>query len=353
MKLNTLILKPENPCETDPSIAIAAKLLREGKTVAFPTETVYGLGANALDPDAVAGIFTAKGRPSDNPLIVHISDFDDVEALVESVSPLARQLMSLFWPGPLTLVMKKNTSVPAVVTAGLNTVAVRMPSHLLARALIRAAGVPVAAPSANLSGRPSPTSPEDVIRDLSGRVACILCGEISEIGLESTVVDVTGDVPVILRPGGITLEMIFKVVGSGYYDEAVDRKLIPGEQAKSPGMKYAHYAPDAEVRIFTGQKDRVRCAILDQYKALTQEGRAVGIMTFEEHMHNFSGLDNVLSLGHLSSLDEVGQNLFRTLRAFDAIGVEIVLSESVEATGFGKAIMNRLIKAAAYRVINT
>jgi L-threonylcarbamoyladenylate synthase len=353
LNVNTLILHPGTGEALSEMIEKAAALLRSGETVAFPTETVYGLGANALDPAAIKKIFAAKGRPSDNPLIVHIADFEDLEALVEEVSVMAKDLMNAFWPGPLTLVMKKKPEVPFEVTAGLPTVAVRMPVHVLARRLIRAAGVPVAAPSANLSGRPSPTSAEDVIRDLDRRVACIVCGDTSEIGLESTVVDVTGKEPVILRPGGITLEMIREVAGSGRYDEAVDRKLLEGEQASSPGMKYAHYSPDAEVLIFTGLQENVRSAVKARYETLKSCDKVVGVMTFDEHLEDYAGLDHVMSLGHLSKLEEVGQNLFRTLRAFDDAGVEVILSEGVEDTGFGKAIMNRLIKAAGYRIIGT
>jgi len=347
----TLILGSDAAVISDAELLYAAELLREGETVAFPTETVYGLGGNALKPSAILKIFKAKGRPSDNPLIVHIADLEDLNGLVAEVSPLAETLMKAFWPGPLTLVMKKRPEVPAEVTAGLDTVAVRMPVHDLARRLIRLSGVPVAAPSANLSGKPSPTRCEDVIRDLSGRVACILCGELSEIGLESTVVDVTGEEPVILRPGGITLEMIRGAVGSGKYDEAADRKIRKGEAARSPGMKYTHYSPDAEVILFEGDPEAVAAEILKRAAAYVQGGRRVGIMTFDERVDLYLGSGEVLSLGSAQRLDQVAQNLFQTLRTFDADKIDVVLSETVEDSGLGKAIMNRLIKAAGYRVV--
>lgn len=350
-EIQTLILGNEDEGITEASLLCAARLLRSGETVAFPTETVYGLGANALEPSAILKIFQAKGRPSDNPLIVHISDFESLDSLAREITPLARRLAAAFWPGPLTLVMKKQDHVPPEVTAGLETVAVRMPDHVVARALIREAGVPVAAPSANLSGKPSPTSCEDVIRDLDGRVACILCGEISEIGLESTVVDVTGVEPIVLRPGGVTLEMIRAVVGCGRYDNGVDRKLKDGEEARSPGMKYAHYAPEAEVILYKGSYNKIKAAVEMEACKLRSEGKHVGIMTFDEHLEDFEGLGKVLTLGHQENLEEIGRNLFRTLRAFDALNVDVVLSETVEETGFGKAIMNRLVKAAGYRIV--
>lgn len=346
-----LIFGSDDAVISDEELQLAAELLREGETVAFPTETVYGLGGNALKPSAILKIFEAKGRPSDNPLIVHIADLDALDGLVAEMSTLAETLMTAFWPGPLTLVMKKRPEVPFEVTAGLDTVAVRMPAHELARRLIRLSGVPVAAPSANLSGKPSPTRCEDVVRDLSGKVACILCGELSEIGLESTVVDVTGEVPVILRPGGITLEMIRGAAGSGRYDEAVDRKIREGETARSPGMKYTHYSPDAEVFLFEGDPEAVASEILKRAAEFAQAGSRVGIMTFDEHVGIYAGSGEVLSLGSIDRLDQVAQNLFKTLRAFDSGKINVVLSETVDDSGLGKAIMNRLIKAAGYRVI--
>jgi L-threonylcarbamoyladenylate synthase len=349
--MKTLILAADDDGISDEALLQAAQLLREGETVAFPTETVYGLGGNALIPSAIKKIFKAKGRPADNPLIVHIADREALGGLAREVTPLAEALMAAFWPGPLTLVMKKRPEVPSEVTGGLDTVAVRMPAHPIARRLIRLSGVPVAAPSANLSGRPSPTLCEDVIRDLSGRVACILCGTLSDIGLESTVVDVTGSEPVILRPGGITLEMIQAVVGSGRHDEAVDRKLVEGEAARSPGMKYTHYSPEAEVILFRGDPEAVSVEIHGQAKRYQLEGKRVGIMTFDEHAEAFLDCEVVLSLGSLSRPEQVAQNLFRTLRAFDDRHIDVVLSETVDDKGLGKAIMNRLIKAAGYRIV--
>ena len=350
-RMVTLILGSENKGLTEAELLKAAALLREGETVAFPTETVYGLGANALEPSAIKKIFEAKGRPSDNPLIVHIAERTDLEGLVAEITPLAEALMAAFWPGPLTLVMKKKPEVPGEVTGGLSTVAVRMPNHPLARALIKASGVPVAAPSANLSGRPSPTRCEDVIRDLEGKVACIVCGTLSQIGLESTVVDVTGTVPVILRPGGVTLEMIREVAGDGHFDEGVDRSVQEGEVVRSPGMKYAHYAPEAEVILFQGRTEAVISAIKADAVEYDKVGKRVGIMTFDERRPEYEGYGVVLSLGRAGDLEEVARHLFKTLRTFDAMGIEVVLAETVEEQGLGKAIMNRLIKAAGYRLI--
>lgn len=348
---NTLILGADTAAISEEDLLRAAALLREGETVAFPTETVYGLGGNALKPMAIRKIFKAKGRPADNPLIVHIADREALDGLVREVTPLAEALMAAFWPGPLTLVMKKQPEVPSEVTGGLDTVAVRMPAHPLARRLIRLSGVPVAAPSANLSGRPSPTRCEDVIRDLSGRVACILCGALSDIGLESTVVDVTGSEPVVLRPGGITLEMIRAAVGTGRHDEAVDRKLVEGEAARSPGMKYTHYAPEAEVILFRGDPEAVLAEICARAKQLSLEGKRVGVMTFDERAQAYSDCGEVISLGSCFQPEQVAQNLFRTLRTFDERAVDVVLSETIEDSGLGKAIMNRLIKAAGYRIV--
>lgn len=327
----------------------AAKALQNNETVAFPTETVYGIGANALSDEAVAKIFEAKGRPSDNPLIVHIAKQEDLNHLVKEVSDVAKKLMDAFWPGAITLIMPKNDSVPNAVTAGLSTVAIRMPSHPVAKGLIELSGCPVAAPSANISGRPSPTCGRDVVADLEGRVSVILYGEDAQIGLESTVVDVTGEEPVVLRPGGITLEMIIEAVGSGKYDEKLNMKLATGEKPKSPGMKYTHYSPKAEVYVFTGDLEKVETAIKERIKDAHARGVRPGVMTVSELGEDFEGAI-VLKVGSFKTPETAATNLFKTLREFDLLGAEEVYAVGFELEGIGMAIMNRLIKAAGHRV---
>ncbi len=329
----------------------AAKALREGEAVAFPTETVYGIGANALDPVAVAKIFKAKGRPSDNPLIVHIVKRSELDPLVSKVTPHAEQLIEAFWPGALTLILPKSNLVPNAVTVGLKTVAVRMPSHPVARKLIEMANCPVAAPSANLSGKPSPTCGEDVVADLNGRVAVIVYGEDASIGLESTVVDLTGDEPVVLRPGGVTLEAIQKVVGCGRYDEKLNKQLTKDEQPKSPGMKYTHYSPEADVTLFSGNLEKVREEIEKRVQEAIKEGKRPGVMTVDEMGMAFEGAI-VLSLGALERPEEGANLLFKTLRDFDRLGADVVFAVAFEEKGIGKAIMNRLIKAAGHKIIH-
>lgn len=329
----------------------AAQILRAGGTVAFPTETVYGLGANALDPVAVSKIFQAKGRPSDNPLIVHIADARDLSALASSVSLTAEKLMEAFWPGPLTLIFQKKPEVPESVTAGLDTVAVRMPSHEVARALIREAGVPVAAPSANLSGKPSPTDSEHVILDLNGRVDAIVCGRASDVGLESTVLDVTGEIPVILRPGGVTREDIIKVVGACELDPALEKSMDKSLTPKSPGMKYTHYAPAADLYIYDGKAEAVTKAMKKQMEAYVSQGLKVGILTCDEHFDLFAA-GWVKSLGSLEAPGVMASRLFSVLREFDSDEVDVILSEGFPKEGIGHALMNRLMKAAGHRVIN-
>lgn len=329
----------------------AAQALKNGETVAFPTETVYGIGANALDSEAVQKIFKAKGRPSDNPLIVHIVEKDELKPLVNEVTPHAKQLMEAFWPGALTIILPKSNLVPEAVTVGLQTVAVRMPSHPVARKLIAMAGCPVAAPSANLSGKPSPTCGADVVNDLNGRVSVIVYGEDAAIGLESTVVDLTGEEPVVLRPGGVTLEDIQRVVGCGRYDEKLNKQLAKDEQPRSPGMKYTHYSPEADVTIFSGQIEIVKAEIEKRVQEVIKSGKKPGVMTVEEIGTNFEGAV-VLSLGSLEHPEEGANLLFKTLRDFDRMGAEVVFAVAFEEKGIGKAIMNRMIKAAGHKIIH-
>ena len=322
----------------DASIRRAAALLRAGELVAFPTETVYGLGADALNAEASARIFAAKGRPADNPLIAHIAGESGLAGLI-ALEPCAcaRALMRAFWPGPMTLIFPKSPRVPREVTAGLDTVAVRMPSHPVARALISAAQTPIAAPSANRSGRPSPTTAAHVLEDMEGRIPLILDGGPCEVGLESTVVDVTGARPRILRPGGVTLEMLEGVVGDVDVDEGVLHQLQAGSQARSPGMKYKHYAPKGEVTIVTGPRAAQEIARL--YDAAA--GRAA-ILAFSQADY---GARRVYRLKNAPG------ELFAALRQLDEDGMETIYAEDVPTTGVGLAVMNRLMRAAAFRVV--
>lgn len=331
---------------TPEALAQAGALIRSGELVAFPTETVYGLGANALDADAVKRIFEAKGRPGDNPLIVHISAVEQLGPLISvEPSPMARALMDAYWPGPMTLIFPKSDLVPPAVTAGLDTVAVRFPAHPAARALIDAARRPVAAPSANRSGRPSPTTAAHVLADMDGRIPMILDGGPCAVGLESTVIDMTGDVPRILRPGGVTPEMIEAVCGAARVDEAVMRPLREGERPRSPGMKYRHYAPRGSLTVVQGDEAAVIARIKQLYDAA--EGTPL-ILALEGHLPAY-GDRRALSLG----VDAAGmaRALFDALRQADDLGADALFSEAVPADGLGLAVMNRLGRAAAFHII--
>ncbi|PFA68240.1 threonylcarbamoyl-AMP synthase [Bacillus sp. AFS015802] len=327
-----------------PQIVDAAKFLQQNEVVAFPTETVYGLGANATSDDAVEKIFKAKGRPSDNPLIVHIANKDQLADLVEEVPSNAAKLIDAYWPGPLTIIFKNKQGVfSGQVTAGLDSVGIRMPDHPVALSIIEAAGLPIAAPSANRSGKPSPTTAQHVIDDLDGRIAGVVDGGETGVGVESTVVDCTGSVPVVLRPGGVTKEQLEEVVGK----VEVDPSLKEGKGApKSPGMKYTHYAPDAPVYLVDGTKeDLQRC--VDEKR---REGKKVGVLTTEERMDWYQA-DIIFSVGRRDNLNTVAQHLYDTLRAFNRSDVDIIFAEMFPEEGVGLAIMNRLQKAAGYRVI--
>ncbi|MGB3367753.1 MAG: L-threonylcarbamoyladenylate synthase [Acidaminobacteraceae bacterium] len=330
----------------------AARLLRENEVVAFPTETVYGLGGNALSKEAISKIYKAKGRPSDNPLIVHIAEISDLDVLVAEIPEVAKKLMDKFWPGPLTLIFKKSDKVPAQVTGGLNTVAVRMPSHAVARELIRLSGVPVAAPSANISGKPSPTSFEHVIADLSGRVAAIVCGDVSSVGLESTVVDISSKNPMILRPGGVTIEMLSKVVDNVSYDPAIINisekdNLIP----MSPGMKYRHYSPSAPLIVINCKDKDFVLVLNDLAKDLDFELSDIGVLCSKGASLELSNYV-VKNVGAYNDLDEVASNLFDALRYFDTTSVKIIYAQGFPLVGIGQAIMNRLNKASGGKAIN-
>lgn len=327
----------------------SGKVIRSGGLVAFPTETVYGLGANALDSEAVKKIFIAKGRPQDNPLIVHISDFN-MDDLVESVPPIAEKIMKKFWPGPLTLIMKKSAKIPYVTSAGLDSVGIRMPSNLVARKLIEKAGVPIAAPSANISGKPSPTNIERCIEDLNGKVDFIIGGEKCDVGLESTIVDCTVEPPCILRPGGITLEMLREIDPNIYIDPAIMKKADKNFKPKAPGMKYRHYAPKAPVKIIAGNLEKSIAKINEMVQNYIDDGKKVGIMSTDETNDRYYNAI-IKSLGSRKDLNSIAHNLFKTLSEFDNENVDIILSEAFKEEEIGIAIMNRLKKAAGFDII--
>lgn len=350
--MKTILAKVDlSQSEAAEIIQTAAKILQEGGLVAFPTETVYGLGGNGLDSEACKKIYIAKGRPSDNPLILHISEFEELNPIVGEISPAAQKLMDAFWPGPLTMVFPKSDIVPDQATGGLDTVAVRFPNHPVARAIIRAAGLPIAAPSANSSGKPSPTRASHVEFDLNGKIDMIVDGGAAEWGLESTIVDVSGEVPMILRPGAVTKEMMEEVVGKVEIDPAILQKPAADLKPKAPGMKYTHYSPKAEVVLVKGEMK----AVADEINRLAAEDKArglkTGVMATEETKDLYEA-DIVLSLGSRERPEEIGANLFKYLRKFDFLGAERVYSEVFSEEGEGMAIMNRLNKAAGYQTID-
>lgn len=327
----------------------AAECLRQGGLVAFPTETVYGLGGDGLNPEAAGKIYAAKGRPSDNPLILHIAQQTSVEKIADDISRQAYCLMDKFWPGPLTLVLKKKPVVPMATTGGLETVAVRMPSHPAALELIRQSGVFVAAPSANTSGRPSPSSAAHVYEDMHGRIDYIIDGGDVDIGIESTIVDMTGPVPMILRPGYITPEMLESVVGHVEFDPAIigeNQDVRP----KAPGMKYTHYAPKGELAIVEGETQ----AVIEKINALTAdrqaEGYKVGVLATMETASEYRA-DVVLTMGRRAEPVTIAARLYACLREFDTSDTEYMYTESFAGDSLGNAIMNRLLKAAGHRVI--
>lgn len=332
------------------TIQTAAKILQAGGLVAFPTETVYGLGGNGLDSEACKKIYAAKGRPSDNPLILHISEMEELQPIVREISPAAQKLMDAFWPGPLTMVFPKADIVPAQATGGLDTVAVRFPNHPVARAIIKAAGLPIAAPSANSSGKPSPTRASHVQFDLDGKIDMIVDGGAAEWGLESTIVDVSGEVPMILRPGAVTKEMMEEIVGEVAIDPAILAKPAADLKPKAPGMKYTHYSPKADVILVKGETDAVVEEINHLAAADAAQGYKTGVMATEETKDRYRA-DIVLSLGSREKPEEIGANLFKILRKFDFLGAEKVYSEVFSEEGEGMAIMNRLNKAAGYCMI--
>lgn len=346
--MDTRIIKI-NKKEIDKNLIKAgAKLIQDGKLVAFPTETVYGLGANGLDRQAVESIYKAKGRPSDNPLILHISSIDQIYPLVREVSQLAYEVIEKFWPGPLTLIFEKSHLLPDIITAGLDTVAIRMPNHPIAQELISEAGLPIAAPSANLSGKPSPTNAGHVIEDMMGKIPMIIDGGKTNIGLESTVLDLSGEGPLILRPGAITYEGLKDIIPNLSYDNHINNQ---NAAPKSPGQKYRHYAPEAEMILFTGQIEDIAEEINSRTRDLMNNNKKVGIMATKETKDRYNkGIVKVV--GSRIHRETIASDLFRIIREFDKENVNIILAEGVEMDNIGRAIMNRMLKAAGGKVVN-
>jgi L-threonylcarbamoyladenylate synthase len=349
----TLFLKvnSENPDPT--KIQTAAHIIQSGGLVAFPTETVYGLGANALNPAAVLALFEAKRRPLDNPPIIHIADTREVYKLAQEIPKKAELIMKEFWPGPLTLIFKRSSIVPNVTVAGLDTVAIRMPKHKVALALIKQSNCPIAAPSANLAGKPSPTTAKHVYEDLSGRIDAILDGGPTSIGVESTVLDLSIDPPMVLRPGGTTFEALKQVLGTVQLHPFVKaEKELPLEKIKSPGMKHRHYAPKAEVILVEGTTSAVKTKIQELANMYALKDVKVGILATDETRKSYRAAV-VKSLGSRYNLAIIAQNLFRLLREVDDENVDVIIAEGIPSEGIGLAVMNRLRKASGYHIIKT
>ena len=358
--MKTKIIEIESPQKPrDEELLEGARILREGGLVAFPTETVYGLGPNALDEEAARKIYEAKGRPSDNPLIAHVSAMEEVYPLVSQVSEKAKKLMDAFWPGPMTLIFPKSDLVPYGTTGGLDTVAVRMPSDPVANRLIALAGVPVAAPSANTSGRPSPTTAQHVLQDMDGRIDMIIDGGPVGIGVESTIVDVSVETPTVLRPGAITMEMLEEVLGEVQIDPAILGPVSADLRPKAPGMKYKHYAPKADLTLVEPEDGDMESP--DSLERMTEkvrqlaeeklaEGFRVGIICTDESRQTYpKGL--VRSIGSRTRRETVAHNLYALLREFDDLKADYIFSESFPEDHLGQAIMNRLSKAAGYHIV--
>lgn len=343
--MNTEVISDIN----EENIERAADAIKNGGLVAFPTETVYGLGGDALNPESSAKIYKAKGRPSDNPLIVHIADWDSLESIVSEIPENARKLAKSFWPGPLTMIFKKSDKVPFETTGGLNTVAVRMPDNKIALELIRKSGGYIAAPSANKSGRPSTTEASHVFEDLNGQIDMILDGGTSTIGLESTIVDLTESIPMILRPGFISIKSLSRIVGDVEYDPTIISS-DSDDAPKAPGMKYRHYAPKGELQIIKGEEAKVVSYIQAQTKKALASGERVGIIATEETYMNYSATV-VQNIGSRDDEQTIARRLYAVLRDFDADEITRIYSEEFDTPNMGQAIMNRLMKAAGHQII--
>lgn len=348
--MDTIIRKISNTIEDAETFRTAGEIIKNGGLVAFPTETVYGLGGDALNPASSQKIYAAKGRPSDNPLIVHIACMEDLPAIVKEIPDTARKLADAFWPGPLTMIFEKSDLVPKETTGGLETVAVRMPSDPAALAFIKEAGGYVAAPSANLSGKPSPTSAKYVEQDMLGRIDMILDGGDVEIGLESTIVDLTSENPMILRPGYVTKEMLEAELGLIDLDKTMMNKDT-GAAPKAPGMKYRHYAPKGDLSIVEGEDEKVVSYINVQTALLEAEGAKVGIIATDENQEKYCA-KIIMSAGSKTREEMIAHELYRILREFDDLDVTYIYAESFDTSGMGQAIMNRLLKAAGHKVVH-
>jgi len=346
----TLVLKVDSQKPEIEKIRIAADFIKNGGLVAFPTETVYGLGADALNSKAVLTLFEAKKRPLDNPPIVHVGEIENVHKLVKEIPLEAKVLMRKFWPGPLTLIFKRSDIVPSVTVAGLDTIAIRMPRHNVALALLKESNCPIAAPSANLAGKPSPTSANHVLEDLNGRIDVVLDAGPTNIGVESTVLDMTVDPPQILRPGGTPYEDLKKILGRvELHPVAVADKEVPIEKARSPGVKHRHYAPTAEVILVEGEASKIVSKVKELVDFYKQQNKRVGVLSTDENFGYYTA-DVVKSLGSRKNLKVIANNLFRLLREFDSEKVDVIIAEGLPLEGLGLAVMNRLRKAAGYKI---
>lgn len=354
-RINTQLLKLNQEQIDTEVLAQAEAILRAGGLVAFPTETVYGLGGDAFQEEASKKIYAAKGRPSDNPLIVHIGQMEDVDVIAGNISEQARQAMKTFWPGPLTVVLEKKEIVPDSTTGGLKSVAVRMPDNPITLALLRKTGIFMAGPSANSSGKPSPTTAKHVQDDLDGKIDMILDGGAAGLGIESTIVDFTGEVPVILRPGFITAERLSQVMGIEVdIDPSITEEGMMDDQLKpkAPGMKYKHYAPKADMILVEGfDMERVLEKVQQLVEEAQDKGLKVGVMTTIEHEHRYNKADVVKSVGSRQEDATVAAGLYRVLREFDESDVDVIYSEAFQQGELSQAIMNRLLKAAGHQVL--
>ena len=346
----TEIIRLNGGAEDEAAISKAGGLIKAGELVGMPTETVYGLAGDALNPASSKKIYAAKGRPSDNPLIVHISDWDHLKPIVSEIPESAKLLADKFWPGPLTLIFNKSDLIPLETTGGLETVAVRMPIHPVARALIRESTGYIAAPSANASGRPSCTTAEEVYEDMNGLIPLILDGGPSDIGLESTILDLSDSVPELLRPGGISLSELTACLGNIKINPAIDGVLDPAQKPKAPGMKYRHYAPKGRLIIVEGARDKVVAAINHELMKALSTGKKAAVIASEETADEYKG-DIVRSIGSLTDESEIARRLFNILREMDKLNAELIFAEAFHTPRLGMAIMNRLIRAAGHNII--